>query len=361
MSMIHTDRTDELVDRLFNATIGTLELFSIHIGTELGLYRELHESGPLTQAELSERAGIAERYAQEWLEQQAVAGYVEVHDAGAAPAERLYSLSADQARVLVSPDDPAHVAPFAPMLAGIGRILDKVVDAYRTGGGVPYTEYGTAFRHGQGHINRPAFTADLPDVWVKALPDVLERLEAGTARVADVGSGQGWASIGMARAFPGIRVDGYDLDAASVADARRFAAEAALDGRVRFFESDVADSAGEGPYDLVLVLEVLHDLARPVEALRAIRETLAPGGAVLVADERVADEFTAPGDETERIMYGWSIVHCLPTQLTESPSAALGTVIRASTVRELAREAGYSAVRVLDVENDFFRLYRLDA
>ena len=77
-------------------------------------------------------------------------------------------LPADHRRVLASPDDTAHVAPFAHMLAGIGGVLDRVVDAYRTGGGVPYSAYGRAFRHGQGHINRPAFVHELPTAWPSA-------------------------------------------------------------------------------------------------------------------------------------------------------------------------------------------------
>ena len=82
---------------------------------------------------------------------------------------------------------------------------------------------------------------------------------------------------------------------------------------------------------------------------------------MLVVDEKVAERFTAPGDEVERMMYGWSVTHCLPTQMTEEPSAALGTALRADTVRELATEAGFARVEVLPVENDFFRLYRLHA
>jgi hypothetical protein len=78
-----------------------------------------------------------------------------------------------------------------------------------------------------------------------------------------------------------------------------------------------------------------------------------------VVDERVADTFESPGQEVERMMYGWSVTHCLPTQMVEQPSAALGTVLRSGTVRELAAEAGYACVDVAPVENDFFRLYRL--
>jgi SAM-dependent methyltransferase len=165
--------------------------------------------------------------------------------------------------------------------------------------------------------------------------------------------------VAVARAFLGAHVDGLDADPASVADARRLALDAGLDGRVWFIEADAGGLPEHGRYDLVLILEALHDMARPLDALRAARAALVPGGAVLVVDERVADAFTAPGDEVERMMYGWSVTHCLPTQLVEEPSAALGTVMRAGTVRELAADAGFSRADVLPVENDFFRLDRL--
>ena len=355
MTSTLTDRTDALAERLFGAALGALELFSVYLGVELGLYAALERHGALTPDELAEHAGIDPRYAREWLEQQAVAGLLEVEDAG----ERRCSLAPDHARVLAHAGDPAHVAPFAHLLAGIGGVLPQVAEAYRSGGGVPYERYGVEFRHGQGHINRPAFTHELPAEWIAAMPDVADRLQSSASpRVADVGCGQGWAAIAVAGAFPNALVDGFDADPASIADARRHAAHAGVDGRVRFHEGDAATLAG-GPYDLVLILETLHDLPRPVEALRAARAASAPGGAVLVVDERVADRFTAPGDEVERIMYGWSVTHCLPTQMVDRPSAALGTVLRADTVRECASEAGYAGVDVLPVENDFFRLYRL--
>jgi SAM-dependent methyltransferase len=350
---ITTDRTDALVERLFDATLGALELFSVYLGVELGLYRALERHGTMTPNELADRAAIAPRYAREWLEQQAVAGLLEVDDGDTLRCR----LAPDHARVLAHPDDAAHVAPFAHMLAGIGGVLPQVAHAYRTGGGVPYSTYGAAFRHGQGHINRPAFTHELPTDWLDALPDIRARLRDHGGRVADIGCGQGFSAIAIATEFPNASVDGIDLDPASIADATRHAAEAGLGGRVRFLHADAAELAG--PYDLILILEALHDMARPGDALRAAHAALAPDGAVLVVDEKVAERFTAPGDEVERMMYGWSVTHCLPTQLAEGPSAALGTVMRSHTVRELAAEAGYARVDVLPVDNDFFRLYRL--
>ena len=108
-----------------------------------------------------------------------------------------------------------------------------------------------------------------------------------------------------------------------------------------------------------MILEALHDMARPVEALRAAHKALAEGGCVVVVDERVQAEFTAPGDLVERMMYGWSITHCLPTQRAEEPSAAIGTVLRSSHVAALAEEAGFTGVEEADVDAGFFRVYRL--
>ncbi|MDR8410042.1 class I SAM-dependent methyltransferase [Nonomuraea sp. 3-1Str] len=356
----HARDAERLAERLLDDTLGALELFAVYLGGELGLYRALHELGPLTAAELSGHTGTALRYTAEWLEQQAVAGLVET-DAGAPAEERRYRLSPGHARVLVDADDLAHVAPFAHMLAGIGGVISEVAQAYRTGAGVPYESYGRAFRHGQGHINRPVFTHELPEAWLAAMPDVTARLR-GTPRprVADVGCGQGWSTLAIARAFPGACVDGLDADASSIADARAEAERAGLGDRIRLEQADACRLAAAGPYDLVMILEVLHDLPRPVEALRSARAALTPGGTVLVVDERVADRFTAPGDKVERMMYGWSVTHCLPTQLVEYPSAATGTVMRAGTVRRYAAEAGFGSCSVLPVENDFFRLYRLD-
>jgi 2-polyprenyl-3-methyl-5-hydroxy-6-metoxy-1,4-benzoquinol methylase len=151
---------------------------------------------------------------------------------------------------------------------------------------------------------------------------------------------------------------GFDADAASIADALANADAAGV--RVRFETSDATRVADSGPFDLILVLEALHDMARPVEVLRALRRALGPGGTLLIADEKVAEHFHAPADDIERLMYGWSVVHCLPVSLAETPSAAIGTVIRSGTIRELARDAGFARVEVLPIDGGFFRLYRLN-
>lgn len=348
---------DVLAERLFTGTIHALELFSIYLGRKLGLYEALATQGPLTAKELAEACGIDARYAREWLEQQAVAGFLAADAQAEGPESRQFRLPRQHARVLHEAEDPAHVAPLAEMLGGVAAVLPRVVEAYRTGGGVPYRAFGEDFRTGQGGVNRPAFLKDLPRAWLPSIPDIDARLQRRGTRVADVGCGQGWAAFGVAEAYPLAEVTGFDLDEASIHDARRLAAERG--SRARFEVRDAGGLKGAGPFDVILVLEALHDMSRPVEALRGMAEALAPDGAILIADERVAHRFEAPGNEIERIMYGWSVVHCLPASKAEIPSAALGTALRPSTVEALASEAGLDQFEILPIENPLFRFYRL--
>jgi 2-polyprenyl-3-methyl-5-hydroxy-6-metoxy-1,4-benzoquinol methylase len=353
---------DALAERLFEGFLSTMELLSVHLGVELGLYRTLADRGPSTAAELAATAGVHPRYAREWVEQQAAAGIVAVAgDPGADADGRRYELPAGYAEALLDPDSPAAVSAIAPAVVGIVGILEPLVEAYRTGGGVAYADFGAGIRHGIGGMNRPMFTNELSS-WVAAVPGLVERLHRPGARALDVGCGTGWSTVALARTFPGLEITGLDLDEASVADARRHALANNLDGRVRFEIGDAAAvKPGDlgGSFDVVCIFEALHDMGHPVDALRALRGLLTPDGYFVVADERVADDFTAPGDFNERFMYAWSVLHCLPATMAESPSHATGTVMRAPTLQSYAAEAGYARCEVLDVDNPFWRFYRL--
>jgi 2-polyprenyl-3-methyl-5-hydroxy-6-metoxy-1,4-benzoquinol methylase len=342
-------------ERLVEATTATLELFGVYLGRRLGLYGALRGRA-LTSGELAQAAGVAERYAREWLEQQAVAGFLYVEPRRLAQ-DRRYKLPEDVAAAVCDPEHPSCVSPLAEMVVGVAGALDDVVEAYRSGGGVPYARYGYDFRHGQGAINRPAFTHDLVGSWIPALPEVHAALETGAPlRVADVGCGHGWSTLALARAYPHAEVVGFDADPASIEDARKHAKE---QGVSCSFERADASSLPDASFDLIFLLEALHDFSRPREVLACLRRALASRGSLVVADEKVASSFQAPGDLLERLMYGWSISHCLPTAMAEQPATPTGTVLREETLCALAQEAGYRAVDVADVDAGFFRVYRL--
>jgi 2-polyprenyl-3-methyl-5-hydroxy-6-metoxy-1,4-benzoquinol methylase len=335
-----------------------MDVAAVHMGRKLGLYAALRDAGPLTSVELAERTGTDERYAREWLEHQAVGAFIQVDDVRAEPRERRYSIPAGHAEALLDHTSPASIGPFAQYTVGQTMVIDRVIDAFRSGDGVPWDAY-TECRLGQAEVNRAMFTHEIGS-WIEALPEVHRAFIARGGRVADIACGAGWSSIELARAYPRITVDGFDLDAPSIELARGNLEGSGVEDRVRFHARDGADAANGEGYDLVTIFEAVHDMARPVEVLRAVREMLAPGGLVLVADEGVAEEFTAPGDDTERLMYGFSVLSCLPVgRSEEGPSAATGTSMRPATLAAYADEAGFAKVEVLDVDNDLWRFYRL--
>jgi SAM-dependent methyltransferase len=347
--------TEAFVERLFGAVLGAQLVQAAYLGDRLGFYRAL-VGRPLTPPELAARTGTAERYAREWLEHQAVAGVLTVDDATAAPDERRFRLPAAHAEVLTDVLSPNHVLPLARMVAAMGQHMDALVDAYRSGGGVSWAQFGTDAREAQAAANRPLFLGALPREYFPSVPAIRDVLERG-GRIADVGCGFGWSAIGLALAHPGVTVDGYDVDAPSIDAAQRNAHEAGVADRVRFHCADAATA--DGRYDLVTAFECIHDMPAPVGVLDTMRRIAEPDGIVLVVDERVAERFHAPADETEQLMYGWSITCCLPDGLAHTPSVGTGTVMRPDTLRRYAQEAGYADIEVLPIDDAFFRFYRL--
>ncbi|WP_030169327.1 class I SAM-dependent methyltransferase [Spirillospora albida] len=349
--------TEEITERLLADAVTAMETLSVALGVRLGLYRAL-SAGPADAHGLARAAGVHPRYAREWLEQQAAAGMLAVAADDADPYARAFALPADAAEALLDADSPFYAGALPGFVASIAEVLPQVADAFETGGGVPYAAYGEGARHGIGGLNRPAFRTGVAG-WIAAMPDIAARLTEGPARVLDLGCGTGWSAIALAEAFPGARVHGIDLDEASCAEAAGNAAAARLADRVTFAHGDAARPAASGPADLVCVFEALHDMADPVAALRSARGLLAPGGAVLIADEKVAAEFTAPGDLLERLNYAFSALHCLPATRAEGTAVEAGTVLRPGTVRAYAADAGYRCAE-LPVEHDLWRFYRLD-
>jgi 2-polyprenyl-3-methyl-5-hydroxy-6-metoxy-1,4-benzoquinol methylase len=293
----------------------------------------------------------------EWLEHHAASGLLAVDDPAAAPLERRYRLPPEHVPVLADPDDVRYQGYRGVELVRAARPLPELVEAFRRGGAPPPLPWAP---EGRAEFNRALFVNLLGTEWLPAIAALDRRLRGEPpARVADVGCGTGWSSIAMATAYPRITVDGFDLDPDVVAAGGRNAREAGVAGRVRFSVLDAADPGLPGRYDLVTIFEALHDMERPVEALAAARGMLADGGSVLVADEPVADEFTAPASEMDRYCYGWSVVSCLPSAMGDPSTAATGAVMRPATLARYAQAAGFDRVETLPVSSDVWRFYRL--
>jgi 2-polyprenyl-3-methyl-5-hydroxy-6-metoxy-1,4-benzoquinol methylase len=352
-----TERRDELVGRLFTNAIGAFDLFSVYAGDTLGFYRSLAERGPLTSGELADAAGVHERYAREWLEHQAASDFLDIEGEG---AERRFHLPEGHDEALLDVSSLNYVAPMARAVLASIRPIDALLEAVRSGGGVPYADYGHDLHEAQAAFTRPLYENLLGKEWLGSVPEIHERLNADPpAKVADVACGQGRSSIEMARAYPKIRVDGIDSDHASIERARENLAGTGVEERVTFHERNAADTELSGRYDLVTIFEALHDMSYPVDVLRSARGLLADGGLVFIGDEHTEEAFNAPAGDVERLYYGFSFFHCLPVGMVGEGAAGTGTVMRAETVRRYAEEAGFSSCEVLPIENDFWRFYLL--
>ncbi|GAA4836054.1 class I SAM-dependent methyltransferase [Luteimicrobium xylanilyticum] len=342
--------TAAFADRVFERVLGAMETLSIYLGDRLGLYRALDAMGPQTADELARQAGIHPRYAREWLEQQAVAGLLAVRDDGR------FALPDEHAAVLTATGSLSYTAPLARLAVAAASRLPELLEAYRSGGGVPWAAFGSDARDAQGDVNRPWFESALHDA-LRSAPDVDAALGRPHARIADVGCGHGWSTIALARAYPGAQVVGLDVDEPSLAAAAEHAGGAP---NVSFRLADATTLADAGPFDAAFVFEALHDMPHPVEVLTAMREATVADGTVVVMDEAVAPDFAPDGDEVERIMYAYSVFICLPDSMSTPGSAATGTAMRPATLGRYARDAGFSGVEVLPIDGFAdFRFYRL--
>jgi 2-polyprenyl-3-methyl-5-hydroxy-6-metoxy-1,4-benzoquinol methylase len=350
---------DVLCERLFGSGMGFVEIVGVYLGDRLGLYEALRDLEAGTSTEVAARAGIAERYAREWLEHQAAAGILTVAEPSDDGMARRYRLPEGCADALTDPDDLANITPLARALVALTRQVDRVVEAFRSGDGVPLEAYGAEAVEAQERMNRPIYR-HLLSGFLAAIPEVHQRLGGSPgARVADLGAGTARSSIAMALAYPGVIVDAYDTDAASTAIAKRNIEAAELEDRVRIHTASLEAAPGGERYDVVTILEALHDMAHPVDVLRGARKRLTDGGSVIVMDENVGDRFEAPAPNLDAFFYGVSLMLCLPAAMAEPGAVGTGAVMRPATVERYAREAGFSAVHRLAVEHSFYRFYRL--
>ncbi|WP_223169461.1 MULTISPECIES: class I SAM-dependent methyltransferase [Microbacterium] len=343
---------DAFAERMLSSALGWIDVMSAYVGDRLGWYRSLADHGPCTPDELAARTATAPRYAREWLEQQATSGVLSLGDDGR------YALPAGAAEVLTDMTSLAYLAPLTRLFAASGAQTAHLLDAYRTGGGVSWEQLGADAREAQADLNRPWF-AELGAAFAE-VPDLHEVLSRPGGRIADVGMGGGWSSIELARAYPELRVHGFDIDEPSIELARMNAEQAGVADRVEFHNADGDGLEYYGPFDAAFAFECIHDMPRPVDVLGAMRVAVRDGGPVVVMDEAVGERLVAPGDDVERLMYGFSLFCCLPDGLSHRPSAGTGTVMRPETLRRYAQDAGFADLQILPIEDfSFFRFYSL--
>ena len=331
-------KLNELVGRFVNDLGATGHAANMVIGDRLGLYKALAANGPSTPAELAGSTGTAQRYVAEWLAGQAAGGYV-TYD----PANGRFRLTEEQAMALADEHGPAFLPGGAQFALGALQATPAITEAFRTGRGLAWHEHHPDVFAGTERFFGSVYLANLTNAWIPALEGVQARLEAG-ARVADVGCGHGASTVLMARAYPRSAFFGFDYHPASIERARKLAAEAGVGDRARFQVAPASSFPGGG-YDLVTVLDALHDVGDPVGAATRIRHTLAPRGTLMVVEPMAADRLEDNLNPVGRLFYSFSALACVPNALSQEPGVALGGQAGEARLRQVLTQAGFSRVR----------------
>ncbi len=308
------------------------------IGDRLGLYKAMAGAGPLTSAEVAERSGAAERSVREWLRNQAAGGYV-TYD----PETDRYALPDEHALALADEDSPFYILGVYEMIASLYADEDRILEAFRTGGGMGWHEHDHRLFRGTERFFRPGYRAHLTEEWIPALDGVKEKLERG-AKVADVGCGHGASTVILAETFPESEIFGFDYHPDSIERARVLAEEAGVADRITFEVGAAKDFPGTD-YDLVCVFDCLHDMGDPVGASAHIRHSLKADGTWMIvepfANDRVEDNLNPVG----RVFYGASTVICTPASLDQEVGLALGAQAGEARLSEVITDGGFSRVR----------------
>lgn len=318
---------------------------AIMVGDRLGLYAAMAGAGPLTSVELAERAGVSERYVREWLFQQVAAKVLEVH-----PPDR-FELTPEAALVFASNDNPASQIGSFSGLPGRVALFESAVEAVRTGVGRPYHDIYSPSSIGISPLQAWSRSALVPQVLPK-LGDIVARLEAGGA-VADIGCGGGAAPLAIARAFPRSTVHGFDTWQNALDVCERLRAEAGLTN-VSFYDAAVRPLPSEPAYDLMLTMDVLHDLPRPDVMARAIRAAIKDDGYwFIVETEAAADPLENVAKASGRFGFAASMMLCLQSSTSEPGGWGLGTFgLHEARLRELVTKAGFTSLeRVAGIEH----------
>jgi 2-polyprenyl-3-methyl-5-hydroxy-6-metoxy-1,4-benzoquinol methylase len=321
--------------RLGDLALGHVLITMIGIGHRLGLLDAL-AAGPGTAADIAARAGVVLRYAEEWLG-SLVAGGIAAYD----PDPRTFAFAPGYAPLLTG-TTAANIAPSAEMQIRLTAMASEVSDRFLDGAGISAAVYAEHAGDSLGGSRQHLYDEQFVDGFLGAVPGLADRLRSG-ARVLDMGCGPGQVARLVADAFPASRVTGVDVVAEAIDRARAAAGgRPNLDYRV----GDAALLAEDGVYDVVTAVDVIHDLARPAQALAGIRRALAPGGIFVMIDVSFsADLAELAGDAGAATAFGVSVLHCLPISLHDG-GAGLGAMWGRQRAVEMLRAAGFDRVEV---------------
>jgi ubiquinone/menaquinone biosynthesis C-methylase UbiE len=341
---MNKDQVKVFADKVYGDMAGAMAVGMAYVGVKAGLFRALAGKGHVSAADVVRATDLQPRYVEEWLNGMAAAGYLD-YDAGA----QTFQLPEEHAYLVASEGTDHFMGGlfyFAPVLLGVAS---KVADAFRTGGGVRFEEFGPECVVALDMINGGQYEQRFGSYWLAKLPDVVQRLQSG-GRVLDVGCGVGRVGVAIAKAFPECEVVGLDPDQVSIRQAREAAAKEGLQNRIRFVATTTRDlDRGEG-FDLVTACDCVHDFSAPHRTLGELRALLKPEGTLFVVEPKAADRLEDNLNPIATMYYGFGLFHCMTQSLAEG-GPGLGTCMGPGRMKKLLHEAGFSRFEQLDIRS----------
>lgn len=329
-------KLNDFMGKLVSDMGGAAMLANMILGEELGLYRAMADSQPITPETLADRTGCNARLLREWLSAHAASGYMEHKDGQ-------FRLPEEQALALAIEDSPVYVAGGASVVAALFHDKDKLVTAMRGNGALSWGDHHPCMFNGTERFFRPGYRAHLIAEWLPALDGVVEKLKAG-AKVADIGCGHGASTVIMAQAFPASRFVGVDFHAPSISTAKQRAQEGGVADRTSFIQGTAKDYP-DNDYDLICYFDCLHDMGDPVGAARHASRALKPDGSVLLVEPFANDTLEENMTPVGRLFYAASTFICTPNSLSQEVGLGLGAQAGEARLREVFTEAGFKHFR----------------
>jgi SAM-dependent methyltransferase len=344
---------------IFSKLEGAVTAGMIHLGDRLGLYEVMATSieGD-TSHSLASKAGLHERWVREWLHNQVAARIVSCDDISS--PSPTFHLSPEGIAVLATPDHPAYGMGMFHRLPQTMGALNAMPEAFRTGVGHDYDSHGPEGAVGIERSFEPWNQNFLIPVVIPALDGMKEKLSAGV-RVADIGCGSGGAALLLGSTFPNSVIDGFDISKFALDRAEERRTEAGVEN-VSFFNPREVPIANDNSYDLICTFDCIHDMTHPTEMMKTIRKALKDDGTWLLVDIKAHDslELNVTKNPMASLLYGISVLSCMSSAMSEPGGEGLGTLgLSASKAESMARDAGFSQFKKLDVEHSVNAFYEV--
>ena len=347
MEKTYAERMREYAQLVIGYKTGEMVSLMIHIGDELGLYEAMSGKDSVNAASLAEATGLNERWLLEWLRGQGAAGVIDHL------GEERFQLSDVAAVAMLDTENPAYLSGYF-FKPPSHEVIDKTIDAFRTGLGLSWGAHGDGASHFLCRTNRP-FHLQLADGLITLMDGMADRLSSG-GEVLDVGCGSGTALTELAKAFPNSQFLGIDPATNMIAEAKELYADIPNVGFEVGYGEEIAETE---KYDLVTTFDCMHDMTDPEGTMRAVQKSMKADSAWLIKDIRSQDTYEENLENpVAAMMFGFSVMYCMSSALSKPGGAGLGTLGFSPAVCErMGSDAGFSRFKILEFDDDPFNYY----